>query len=60
MNCEADCRTKRTYKYDYLWSVHKNQVHKLSLDRQLMYYVCKWNLLKMREILEKGANHKFI
>lgn len=59
VNCEADCRTKRTYKYDYLWSAHTNQVHKLSLDRQLMYYVRKWNLLKMREILEKGANPNF-
>lgn len=57
--CESSCITERCYKYDYLWSARTDQIHKLDLNKQLLYYTNEWNIPKMKEVLEKGANPNY-
>jgi hypothetical protein len=58
--CEKNCRTKKYFKYEYLWSYNTHQVHKLSIDRQLVFYVREFNINKIKELLKKGANANYI
>lgn len=60
IKCESNCQTKRCYKYDYLWTLHTEQVHKLDINRQLLFYTKEFNIEKVKELLEAGANPNII
>lgn len=58
--CESNCRMQKFKQFEHLYSYHTDQVHKLEIDRQLQFYVREGNLIKVKKLLEKGANPNYI